>query len=101
MSRRCWRTSGWRTASWGAVPGAKQAEEQDGEQELDRETAWKYRSIVARGKFLAQDRPDTRYTVKELCREMSGPKMRSWAALKKLCRYLWGVPRMVQRVPGD
>ena len=30
---------------------------------------------------------------------MSCPKMRSWAALKKLCRYLRGVPRMVQRVP--
>ena len=83
----------------GAVPGAKPAEEQDGEQELDRETAWKYRFVVARGNFFAQDRPDIRYTVKELCREMSCPKMRSLAALKKLCRYLRGVPRMVQRVP--
>ena len=76
----------------GAVPGTLRAEEQDGELELDWETAWKYRSIVARGNFLAQDRPDIRYTVKELCREMSCPKMRSWAALKKLCRYLRGVP---------
>ena len=47
----------------------------------------------------AQDRLDIRYTVKELCREMSCPKMRSWAALKNLCRNLRGVPRMVQRVP--
>ena len=30
---------------------------------------------------------------------MSCPKMRGSAALKKLCRYLRGVPRMVQRVP--
>ena len=30
---------------------------------------------------------------------MSCPKMRGWAALNKLCRYLRGVPRMVQRVP--
>ena len=83
----------------GALPGSQRAEEQDGELELDQETAWKYRSIVARGNFLAQDRPDIRYTVKELCREMSCRKMRSWAALKKLCRYLREVPRMVQRVP--
>ena len=83
----------------GAVPGTQPTEEQDGELELDRETAWKYRSIVARANFLAQDRPDIRYAVKELCREMSCPKMRSWGALKKLCRYLRGVPRMVQRVP--
>ena len=83
----------------GAVLGAHRAEEQDGELELDWETAWKYQSTVARCNFLAQDWPDIRYTVKELCREMSCPKMRSWAALKKLCRYLRGVPRMVQRVP--
>ena len=31
----------------GAVPGTQRAEEQDGELELDRGTAWKYRSIVA------------------------------------------------------
>ena len=45
----------------------KRAEEQDGEQELDRETTWKYRSIVARGNVLAQDRRDIRYTVKRRC----------------------------------
>ena len=41
----------------GAVGGANRAEEQDGEQELDWETAWKYRSIVSRSNFLAQDQP--------------------------------------------
>ena len=46
----------------GVVPGTQRAEEQDGELELDRETAWKYRSIVARVNFLAQDRPDIRCT---------------------------------------
>ena len=83
----------------GAVPGTQRVEEQDGELELDRETAWKYRSTVARVTSLLRTGWDIRYTVKELCREMSCPKMRSWAALKKLCRYLRGVPRMVQRVP--
>ena len=39
----------------GAVPRTQRAVEQDGELELDRETAWKYQSIVARGNFLAQD----------------------------------------------
>ena len=76
----------------GALPRTQRTEEQDAELELDWETARKYRSIVARGNFFVQDRPDIRYTVKELCREMSCPKVRSSAALKKLCRYLRGVP---------
>ena len=47
---------------------------------------------------MAQDRPDTRHSVKELCREMSSPSHGSWRRLKKLCRYLKGTPRVVQKV---
>ena len=62
------------------------------------ESAKRYRSVVARGNFLAQDRPDIRFCVKELCREMSSPSRGSWRRLKKLCRCLKGTPRVVQKV---
>ena len=61
------------------------------------EETWRYRSVVARANYLAQDRPDIRYAVKELCRRMSEPDLRDWRALKKLCRYLRGRPREQQR----
>ena len=82
----------------GAVPGAKRAEEQDGEQELDQETAWKYWSIVARRNFLVQDWPG--YTVhgQEAVPRDELPEDAQLGALEKLCQYLQGVPRMVQRV---
>ena len=83
------------------IPGAKGPEEEGDEEDLDAQMAWRFRSAVARANFLAQDRPDIRYSVKELCREMSCPKARSWKGLKKLCRYLKGVPRMVQKIKFD
>ena len=86
------------------TPGvkAKQGELID-ETELDLERRRVFRSVVARGNFLALDRPDIRYTVKELCRRMSVPRECDWSCLKRLCRYLKGSPRVVQRVPvgGD
>ena len=82
----------------GTLPGAKRQSEGEADEELDATTAWRYRSVVARANFLAQDRPDIRYCVKELCREMSCPTTQSWRALQKLCRYLKRVPRLVQRV---
>ena len=56
-----------------------------------------YRSVVARANYLAQDRPDIRYVVKELCQKMASPTSTDWHRLKKLCRYLRGRPRIVQR----
>ena len=50
------------------VSGSKTAEQEDNGELLDWESTKRYRSIFTRGKFLAQDRPDIRYTVKELCR---------------------------------
>ena len=65
---------------------------------LDCEQHRLYRSVVARANFLAQDRPDIRYCVKELCRRMSGPRACDMCALKRLCRYLKGRPRAVQSI---
>ena len=52
-----------------------------------------YRALVARANYLAQDRPDIQYSVKELCRKMSSPDSESWMRLKRLGRYLVGEPR--------
>ena len=72
------------------VPGTKTTEQKDDNEQLDMEFAKRYKSVVARRNFLAQDRPDVRYSVIKLCREMS--------SLKKLCRYLKGTTRVVQKV---
>ena len=57
------------------------------EGELNREEAWRRRSVVARANYLAQGRLDIRYSVNELCREMSKPDLGDWKALEKSCRY--------------
>ena len=51
--------------------------------------------MAARANFLASDRPDTAFAVKELCRGMSAPTTRDSEALKRLSRYLLGQPRLI------
>jgi hypothetical protein len=77
------------------VPSSKE-ETTTCEEELDWRRARTYRSIVARANYLSQDRPDIRFTVKELCRRMARPTSSDWSRAKKLCRYLAGCPRMLQ-----
>ena len=54
-----------------------------------------YRSLVARLNYLAADRPDISFAVKELARTMSAPTEGSWEQLKRMGRYLLLKPRMV------
>ena len=63
------------------VPGVKLQEEHGDDEELAGEDLVRCRSVVATANFIAQDRPDVRFAVKELCREMARP---SWRKLKKL-----------------
>ncbi len=55
-----------------------------------------YRALAARANYLAQDRPDIQYIVKEICRAMSDPQIDDWRRLKRLGRFLLGRPRLVQ-----
>jgi hypothetical protein len=64
---------------------------------LDREEATMFRALSARANFLAQDRPDVNFSTKELCREFSAPNQKSFLRLKRLVRYLIGLPRLVYR----
>jgi hypothetical protein len=56
-----------------------------------------HRSVVAKGNYLAADRPDMQYATKECARSMSAPTEGSWTKLKRLVRYLVGVPRLVTK----
>ena len=47
-----------------------------------------YRGVVARGNYLAQDRGNIQYAVKELARGMSTPWEEHGRVLKRLGRYL-------------
>ena len=58
------------------------------EQEVDMDAATRYRALTARANYLAQDRSDIQFAVKELCRGMSKPAEEDWTRLKHLGRYL-------------
>ena len=53
--------------------------------------------MVARANYLAADRPDIAFAVKELSRRMSCPRKKYQKAFKKLGRYPLGRPRMVMK----
>ena len=56
-----------------------------------------FRALSARANYLAQDRPDIAFSTKELCREFAIPNRNSYLKLKRVVRYLVGLPRLVYR----
>ena len=54
-----------------------------------------YRALVVRANYLAQDRADIAFAVKELCRHMSQPRQCDWAQMKRLGRYLVDKTRVI------
>ena len=82
-----------------ATPGEdeKKHEEEENKKALDKEKARRYRGVAARANYLAQDRPDIMYAVKEICRQMAAPTVGAWRKLKRLARYLLGETRVVTR----
>jgi len=58
-----------------------------------------YASLAARLNYLALDRPDIMYAVKELMRRMSQPTEGNWTGLKRAARFLLKVPRLVAEFP--
>ena len=55
----------------------------------------KYRALVARANYIAVDRGDIAFCVKELARCMSTPSRQDWEMLQRLARYLRHKPRCV------
>ena len=82
------------------TPGLKPTKEQiEAEVELEQHEHTTYRGNSARSNYLGPDRPDIQYSAKEICRWMSTPTDLGQAALKRLCRFLLGRPRLVFKYP--
>ena len=83
--------------------GAKKAKrlelDKNSEFTLSPADATTYRALAARCNYLSQDRPDISFASKELCRELSIPNLSSFKKLKRLVRYLSGLPRLVYHFP--
>ena len=81
-----------------ATPGTKEEgqTQEDADVLLGDRDATAYRAIVARCNYLAPDRLDIAFSVKELARKMSKPNRGDWTKLKRLGRYLSGKPRLLQ-----
>ena len=62
---------------------------------LNGQDATQFRALAARGNYLAQDRVDIAYAVKELTRCMSKPTSKDMVTLKRLGRYMVGRPRLI------
>ena len=63
---------------------------------LDKHTS--FRSMSMRANYVSEDRPDVKLSCKEIARLMSEPCEAGWQKLKRLGRYLIGVPRLAQRL---
>jgi len=68
---------------------------EEDEQVLNDKEAREYRSLAARANYLALDRADIQFACKEICRGMANPTRGHHRKLKRLARYLIGVPRVV------
>ena len=65
------------------------------EEWLDGSDSSTYRGRIARMNYLGQDRSDIQYAVKELSSYMANPTRNGMNKIKRLIRYLKGVPRFV------
>ena len=63
--------------------------------ELDKDRTKTFRSVVMRACYMATERGDVQYCVKECAREMHCPTERGWMRCKRMARYLAGQPRMI------
>ena len=70
-------------------------EEEERSEELQGAEATRFRAVAARANYLAADRPDIQYAVKEVRRKMAKPVKGDWQKLVRLGRYLRGAPRCV------
>ena len=91
------KSMGMESASGVASPGEdeKAWEAEEGERALPEREASEFRRLAARANYLALDRMDIQFAVKELCRGMAKPTKRHMSMLRRLARYLRAVPRVI------
>ena len=93
---------GMKEASSVCTPGVKDQallDEIEKSPTLDTMEAHRYKSIVAKMNYVAMDRADIQYAVKEAARTMAAPRVRDWSKLARITRYLVGCPRLVLHFP--
>ena len=56
--------------------------------ELEEQKATAFRKVSARANYLAADRPDIMYSVKELCRHMAKPTVGAWKRVQTVGKVL-------------
>ena len=79
-----------------ATPGTRlTGEEFDNDTPLESRLHTAFRAAAARGNYVSVDRLDCHFACKEVCRWMAHPTATSWSSLKRLARYLSGLPRLV------
>ena len=74
----------------------EQWKEEEEAELLDFENMKEYQSVAARLNYLALDRSDVQFAIKELMRKMSAPNDTDVQKLKRVLRYLKGAPRVIQ-----
>ena len=77
----------------------KKHKEEEDAQVLVGVEAREFRGTAARAYYLAMDRGDIQYAVKEVCRGMANPKRGDLRKLRRLGRYLVSHRRVVTRYP--
>ena len=82
------------------TPRVKESKfDNEGSDEDDRvssEESSRDRGFVARANFLAQDRSELMFLVKEASRSMANPTLKEWDKVKRIGRFLKGAPREQQ-----
>ena len=73
----------------------KQWDLEEDEKLLDMKAGSEYRQVAARANFLALDRPDIQFSVKEICSAVSSPTVGDRKKIKRLALCLFDVPRLV------
>ena len=85
-----------------ATPGVRPTgDELANDEVLPPKLTTPFRGSSARASYLSSDRIDAQFACKEVCRSMSKPTVSSWRALKRVCRFLHGRPRLVYVYPAQ
>lgn len=78
------------------TPGLDEKEKEEEEDKaLQGDSVKLFRSIAARCNYLSQDKPELRFPVQEICKEMASPTAGSWRQLVRIAEFLKGRPRLV------
>ena len=74
---------------------AKAWKEEEDAEKIGAREASEFRAVAARANYLALDRADIQYAVKEICRGMANPTRGDVRRLRRLARYLIEFPRVI------